>query len=104
MTPKREAELFDRERLKNMLLGYHAACISIGKPLDGDDIADFIQSECRRNRMEAVKEFAEKVRPEKYAEWKFPLNYEVNAELWDNKITQALAELESQNKSGEVEG
>ena len=68
----------------------------------------FIQSECRRNRIEAVREFAEEMRKELLIQPRFDERYIVkNAEILghnllavkvNNKITQALAELE-----GEIE-
>ena len=127
MTPKREAELFDRERFyaqfRNQAVARERTSIlkqyptmkeeDLGRELiDPDifieDILGFIQSECRRNRVEAVKEFAEKVRPE--------LVYQIDNDFaglqsrnfqdgvyWgrkmvQEKITQALAELEGKEK------
>ena len=74
-------ELFDMERFNKIWRSNGAS---------SDTMADFIQSECRRNRAEAVKEFAEKVRP------KFPVSPEGIGV--SEQITQALAELE-----GEIE-
>ena len=79
-------ELFDRERFIKIWRSNGAS---------SDTMADFIQSECRRNRVKGAREFAEKVRP------KFPVSPEGKG--ISEQITQALAELEGENKRGEVE-
>ena len=102
MTPKREVELFDRERFHRFPLTWHFDLEQM-KPL-----MDFIQSECRRNRIEGAREFAEMMRLKKESN---PYNADdIDLEAgWDDcaeninsQITQALAELEG--KIEEVKG
>ena len=49
-------DLFDREKLNIILAQNSVTWVTL---------QNFIQSECQRNRIEAVKEFAERVRPTK---------------------------------------
>ena len=90
MTPKREAELFDREELEIVLNN------EVTK-----ELRDFIQSECRRNRVEAVKEivFNEIFKPNQYGETEWAKGYTRATGDIFRAITQALAELEGKGKT-----
>ena len=77
-----------RESCTNELENCRVKSLS-GEPHTNYFLFDYL-SECRRNRAEAVKLFAEKVRP------KFPVSPEGKG--ISEQITQALAELEGKGK------
>ena len=116
MTPRREVELFDREKFDYFLDVFLRNRSVEYQPEELNLLRTFIQSECRRNRdegkVEGAKEFAEKVRPNKesnpYSDNGDGDDADLEAgwfdcmEMTDAKITQALSELESENKRGEA--
>ena len=108
-----EKELFDRHKLWN-LIG-QLQNVPISKNFDGhgtarvhDELIDFLQSECRRNRVEAVREVLEKVRPKQddnpYREHEtdtttyLRIGWSQNCATVNSKIEEALSKLEREGK------
>ena len=106
MTPKREVELFDSRKLWKLVdiifHGEHSAQAYL-------DVEAFIQSEISRNRLEAVREFADRVRLPKQdftpifeANKHFTNGYNRAYEDQDQKITAALSDMEARGNGSEL--